>query len=130
MGNFKNVKPLDPNKRYLSCNISSARAFVDFVNPRDDEYIQIAVSFLRSRYLTRQVRANSDLEFNETFVFEFETEQGQSRLDADKLLWLNFPIHITVLRHRRNERPVVIGTKNIDWRTLLCCNTCEINSEI
>lgn len=127
---FKNLKGLDPNKRYLSCNISSGRAFVDFVNPRDDEFISIAVSFLKNRYHTKHTRANCDLYFDETFIFEFEGENGTSRFDASLMLKLNFPIHITILRHRKNEKPVVLGTKNVDWRALLYCNSCEINAEI
>ena len=43
---------LDPNKRYLSCNVIKGAAFVDFVNVRPDEHIQIAVSFLKNRYMT------------------------------------------------------------------------------
>lgn len=36
---------LDPNKRYISCNVIKGSAFVDFVNVRQDEHLQIAVSF-------------------------------------------------------------------------------------
>lgn len=46
------------------------------------------------------------------------------------MLKLNFPIHFTILRHRKNEKPVVLGTKNVDWRSLLYCNSCEINAEV
>ena len=71
---FKGVKSMDPNKRYLSCNIVHAKAFVDFVNPRDDEYLSIAVSFLKSRFLTKHVKADCDMMFDETFIFELEAE--------------------------------------------------------
>ena len=50
---FKNTKALDPNKRYLCCNLVSGRALVDFVNPRDDEYVSVAVSFLKNRFHTK-----------------------------------------------------------------------------
>ena len=126
----KSVKGLDPNKRYLSFNLMQARAFVDFVNPRDDEFISIAVSFLKNRFHTRLVKAETDFEFNETFIFEFEGDNGTSRFDARLMLELNLPVHLTILRHRKNEKPVVIGTKNVDWRDLLYCNSCELNSEI
>ena len=46
------------------------------------------------------------------------------------MLKLNHPIHITILRHRRNEKAVVLGTKNIDWRSLLFSNSVEINAEV
>jgi len=46
------------------------------------------------------------------------------------MLKLNQPLHLTILRHRKNDKPVVIGTKNLDWRSLLFCNSVEINAEV
>ena len=43
---------LDPNKKYLSCNIVKGSAFVDFVNVRQDEYLTVTASFLKSRFST------------------------------------------------------------------------------
>lgn len=43
---------------------------------------------------------------------------------------LNVPLHLSVLKHRKNERPIVLGTKNIEWRQILYHNGVEINSEI
>jgi hypothetical protein len=83
------MKALDPNKRYLSCNIVSGRAFVDFVNPRDDEYISMAVSFLKNRFHTKHVRASCDVPVDETFIFEFEGEYGTSKFDSSMMLKLN-----------------------------------------
>ena len=83
------IKALDPNKRYLSCNIACGRAFVDFVNPRDDEHISMAVSFLRNRFHTKHVRAACDLNVDETFIFEFEGEYGTSKFDSSMMLKLN-----------------------------------------
>ena len=34
------------------------------------------------------------------------------------------------MKQRKGERPVVIGTKNLDWRILLHCNQIEINAEV
>lgn len=34
------------------------------------------------------------------------------------------------MRHRKNEKPVVIGTTNLDWRSVLFANSIEINAEI
>ena len=124
------IKALDPNKRYLSCNIVCGRAFVDFVNPRDDEYVSMAVSFLKNRFHSKHVRASCDLPIDETFIFEFEGEYGTSKFDSSMMLKLNQPLHLTILRHRKNEKPVVIGTKNLDWRSLLYCNSVEINAEV
>jgi hypothetical protein len=68
--------------------------------------------------------------FDETFIFEFEGEHGTSKFDASLMLELSQPLHLTILRHRKNEKPVVIGTKNIDWRSLLQSNSVEVNAEI
>jgi len=121
---------LDPNKRYLSCNLVCARAFVDFVNPRDDEYISVAFSFLKNRFHTKHVRSGCEIDFNETFIFEIEGEQGVSKFDPSALLKLNQPLHLCILRHRKSERPVVLGTKNLDWRCLLFSNSVEVNAEV
>lgn len=66
------VRSFDPNKRHIQCQIVNGRAFVDFVNPRDDEYVSLSISFMRNRYHTKKVRAGCELEFNETFILEFE----------------------------------------------------------
>ena len=44
---------LDPSKRYLYCMVRRGAAFVDFVNVRPDESIQISVSFLKKRWSTK-----------------------------------------------------------------------------
>lgn len=37
---------------------------------------------------------------------------------------------MTILRQKKNEKAIVIGTKNIDWRALLHSNNIEINAEV
>lgn len=126
--------PLDPTRRYLSCNLAHGKAFVDFVNPRDDDMISIAVSFMKARYHTKKVRAGVEFAFNETFIFEFEGADERGVYDPALLLKLSQPwqryIHLTILRHRGAGRPVVIGTKNLDWRPLLYANSVELNAGI
>jgi hypothetical protein len=46
------------------------------------------------------------------------------------LLKLNQFVHITVIKQKKGEKAVVLGTKNIDWRPVLHCNQIEINAEI
>ena len=113
---------LDPNKKYLSCTILKGNAFVDFVNVRPDEYLSVTVSFLKNRFSTQQVLCSTDPVFDETFMFEFVGDNEQIMFDPQMLLKLNQPLHITILKHRKNEKPVVLGTKNIDWRAVLYCN--------
>ena len=43
---------LEPNKRYLAVRLVHLKALVDFVNPREDEYIYATVSFLKQRFST------------------------------------------------------------------------------
>ena len=121
---------LDPNKRYMSCTVVRGSAFVDFVNERSDESISVAVSFLKQRYHTRMVQCSSMPAFDETFVFEFAGDNDRIKFDAQVLLKLQQPLIITILKHRRNERAVVMGTKQIEWRSLLYCNQVEINTEV
>lgn len=106
------------------------KAFVDFVNPREDEYISISLTFLKNRYHSKFVAAECEFNFDESFLFDFDSDNSNSKIDSSILLKLNSPIHLTILRHRKNEKPVVIGTKNIEWRKLLYCNSAEINAEI
>jgi len=111
MAAAEQYEELDPNKRYMSLTIVKGSAFADFVNVRSDESLSIAVSFLKNRYHTRQVQCSTDPVFDETFLFEFVGENENIKFDASTLLKLNQPIHITILKHRKNEKAVVLGTK-------------------
>jgi hypothetical protein len=64
---------------------------------------------------------STDPVFDENFVFEF-TGESNSKFDATMLAKLNQPLHITILKHRKNDRAVVIGTKAIEWRHVLHSN--------
>ena len=46
------------------------------------------------------------------------------------LLKLNQTLHVTILRQKKNEKAVVMGTKNLDWRAILHSNSIEVNAEI
>lgn len=92
------------------------------MNVRSDESLSISVSFLKSRFHTKVVQCSTDPIFDETFMFEFVGDQENIKFDASMLLKLNQPVHITILKHRKNEKPVVLGTKCLDWRSLLYCN--------
>jgi centrosomal protein CEP76 len=37
---------------------------------------------------------------------------------------------LTILRQRKNEKAIVIGTKNLEWRAVLHSSSIEINAEI
>ena len=39
-------------------------------------------------------------------------------------------MHFTILKYRKNEKPIVLGTKSVDWRALLYCNQIEVNAEV
>ena len=121
---------IDPNKRYLSCTIVRGSAFVDFVNHSPDESLSISVSFLKNRFSTKRVPVSTDPVFDDTFLFEFKGDNDNIRFDPGMLVQLNQPLHITILKHKKNEKPRVIGTKNIDWRQILSCSQIEINAEI
>lgn len=125
-----NHENMDPNKRFLSCRVVQGKAFVDFVSAKDDEFISITVSFLKNRFSTQLVNVSTDPFFDEAFVFELQGENENIRFDPSMLLKLNQPLHITILKQKKNEKPVVIGTKKIDWRSLLFSNSVELNAEV
>lgn len=95
----------------MSCSVVRGSAFVDFVNERTDESISVAVSFLKNRYHTRKVQATTMPVFDETFLFEFVGENDKIKFDAASLLKLSQPIILTILKHRKNEKDIVLGTK-------------------
>lgn len=68
----------------------------------------------------------------ETFVFDFAgaNDFNHLRLEPTQLMKLNQMLHITILRQKKGEKAIVMGTKNIDWRPLLHSNSIEINAEI
>ena len=45
-----NNENLDPNRRYLSVKVVHLKAFIDFMNAKDDEYVFVTVSFLHQRF--------------------------------------------------------------------------------
>jgi hypothetical protein len=119
---------LDPNKRYLSCSVVKGTAFTDFINI-SDEQLSISVSFMKQRFATSIRPASTDPIFNENFCFEL-TDEKNSRLDATQLLQVSAPLHVTILKHSTGQKPKVLGTKNIDWRAILACNSIEINATV
>jgi hypothetical protein len=56
---------LDKEKRYLACKVVGGSAFVDFINPREDEFIFISCSFLNQRFQTQMANACTEPTFNE-----------------------------------------------------------------
>lgn len=71
-----------------------------------------------------------DVEFDETFIFDIVGDNDQVKFDPAMLLKLNQTVHVTILRQKKNEKAVVMGTKNIDWRPLLHSNAIEVNAEV
>lgn len=64
-------------------------------------------------------------------LFDFTLpESGAAAFDPAMLLKLNQSVHVTILKQRKNEKAVVLGTKNLDWRTVLHSNAIEINAEV
>jgi len=68
------------------------------------------------------VPVSTDPVWDEVFLFEFLGENESVRFDSSMLLKLSEPLQVTVLKHRSNEKPIVIATKKIEWRPLLYTN--------
>jgi len=37
---------------------------------------------------------------------------------------------LTICKQRKNEKAIVLGTKNIDWRQILNASSIEVNAEV
>ena len=79
------------------------KAFVDYVNPKEDEFIYATVSFLRQRFQTLAIQASTEVIFSEeeaSMLFEFQSADGGDlgRLDPSMLLKLNHQVHVTILK--------------------------------
>ncbi len=59
-------------------------------------------------------------------LFDF----SDTSFDPAMLLKLNQSVHLTILKQRKNEKAIVLGTKNLDWRTVLHSSAIEINAEV
>lgn len=109
------------------------KAFVDYVNPKEDEFIYATVSFLRQRFQTQAMPNSTEVYFPEedaSMLFEFSNGETAGLLDPTMLLKLNHSVHLTVLKQKKNEKAIVLGTKNIDWRAVLHSSSIEVNAEI
>ena len=65
---------IEPNRRYLSVRLVHLKAFVDYVSPKEDEFIYATVSFLRQRFQTKAIPASTEVIFSEedaSMLFEF-----------------------------------------------------------
>lgn len=105
------------------------RALVDYVTPKEDEFIYATVSFLKQRFQTRAYPAQTEVIFDEddaSFLYDFSSNEIEANVvkhDPATLLKLNQSIHLTILKQKKNEKAVVLGTKNIDWRDVLHRNS-------
>lgn len=93
------------------------------------------MSFLKQRFQTQAIPASTEVIFPEedaSMLFDFSTSEGGDlgRLDPTMLLKLNHQIHVTILKQRKNEKAIVLGTKNLDWRAVLHSSAIEVNAEI
>jgi len=46
---------LDPNRRYMIIKCYRGSAFVDYIEPRSDEYLTLSISYLNQRYSSSPV---------------------------------------------------------------------------
>lgn len=116
---------LDKKKKYVICKINKGASFVDFVAPKDDEYLKVSVSFLDQRYSSDPVPATTDPVFDFTVSLEIP-----SYLDAASLLSASTPLIVVLQKQKIEERAVVLSTERIDWRDLLANNSVEIVKEM
>lgn len=116
---------LDKKKKYVICKINKGASFVDFVSPKEDEYLKVSVSFLDQRYSSDPVPATTDPVFDFTVSLEIP-----SFLDPASLLTASTPLIVVLQKQKIEERSVVLSTERIDWRDLLANNSIEVAKEM
>ena len=62
-------------------------------------------------------------------LFDFSEIEG-AKFDPAVLIKLNHQIHLTICKQKKNEKAIVIGSKNLDWRAVLHSSSIEVNAEI
>ena len=103
----------------LNCTFHECSEFNFFVEANEDEYLSFTLGFRDQRHTTKMIKAAPYLEVNESFTFQFVDKDDPVELFPANLLNINEPIQVTVLLHTKNEKPYVLGIKNIEWRQVL-----------
>ena len=98
---------------------------MDFVSPKEDEYLKVSVTFLDQRYSSNPIPASTDPVFDFTVSFEIP-----SFLDPNNMLTTASPMVLVLQKYRLEERAIVLSTERIDWRDLLSHNSVEITKEM
>lgn len=121
---------LDPNTRYMIVKALRGTAFVDYLDPRSDEYLSLSLSYLDQRYSSSPVTCKSEPNFDLTVHFEIP-----EAYDSHTMLKSYSPLVVVLQKHNsldstgdsQGGRPVVLSTALVDWRELLCHNSVDIN---
>lgn len=113
---------LDPNKRYIIAKVYKGTGFADYIEPRNDEYLSLSISYQNQRYTSSPVTCSTDPVFDLTIHFEL-----QGSYDTHTMLKENEPLVLVLQKQRENERPVILSTSLVDWRELLAHNSVDID---
>lgn len=119
---IENKEYLDPLKRYMIAKVYRGSGFVDYIEPKPDEFLKLSVSFLNQRYSSSLVTSTSEPVFDLTIHFEIP-----SSFDSHTMLKEYSPIVLILQKQRANENAVILSTAIVDWRELLCHNSVDIN---
>lgn len=122
---IENRELLDPTKRYLVAKVMRGSAFTDFIEPRNDEYLSLSISFLNQRYNSSPVTCSTEPVFDLTIHFEIP-----SNYDTHTMLKEYSPLVVVLQKQRDIDRPVILSTSLVDWRELLAHNSVDINIEM
>ena len=122
------------NELMLYLKLNAGRCFSDFApeNKSYDDYLSLSISFLNQRFISREVEACPEPQFNEAFILKFDRIKDNSANILNHLLTLQSPISFVLQKVKKNQNTYskeAISVKEIEWRFLLEHGKLEINVE-
>ena len=118
----ENKEYLDPLKRYMIAKVYRGSGFVDYIEPKPDEFLKLSISYLNQRYSSSLVSTSTEPVFDITIHFEIPSSH-----DSHTMLKEFSPIVLILQKQRMNESAVILSTALVDWREILCHNSVDIN---
>ena len=122
------------NELMIYLKVNAGRCFSDFgpENKNFDDHLSLSISFLNQRFITREVEASPEPQFNEAFILKFDRIKDNNANILNHLQTLQSPISFVLQKVNKNENSYTkeaISVKEIEWRFLLEHGKLEINVE-
>ncbi|KAJ3222553.1 Centrosomal protein of 76 kDa [Clydaea vesicula] len=103
-------------KLYFNLTLGSGRAFLAFKEVTEFVASSLSVHFkwMNNRFSSEKVLSTIEPAFNENWIIELEST------DLLRLLEIDEPFHFVVIRSDLHGNNTLLGTRNVEWRQVLC----------